>query len=189
MLAALVTGIVMFGAWTGPHRVISNLSRWAIWMRIRPVPAWLSARSADRWAFRGGLLLLVLLLAIAWFVPSLSPPETPAAVPDSSAAPTKPADRPTRPDRHIDVDLQNAIRVHVPKAKRVRIVVLKDDPEADQFAWEIDAFLRAEGYTVVSPRLFFAMTEGAMTPVGTAIYPEEKDLNIVNIRIGLNDRP
>ena len=92
-----------------------------------------------------------------------------------------------RPDRHIDADLKNAILVHVPKTKQVRIVVLKDDPEADQFSWEIDAFLRAEGYTVV-PRLFFAMAAGGKTPSGTTIYPDEKDPNILVIRIGLNDR-
>ena len=90
--------------------------------------------------------------------------------------------------RHVDADLKNAILVHVPKTKQVRIVVLKDDPEADQFSWEIDAFLRAEGYTVVSPRLFFAMAAGGKTPSGTTMYPDEKDPNIVVIRIGLNDR-
>ncbi len=92
-----------------------------------------------------------------------------------------------RPDRHIDADLKNAILVHVPKTKQVRLVVLKDDPEADQFSWEIDAFLRAEGYTVV-PRLFFAMAAGGKTPIGTTIYPDEKDPNVLIIRIGLNDR-
>ena len=64
----------------------------------------------------------------------------------------------------------------------------KDDAEADQFSWEIDAFLRTEGYTVVSPRLMFAMRKGEPTPSGTAIYPDEKDKDIVVIRIGLNDR-
>jgi predicted CoA-binding protein len=93
----------------------------------------------------------------------------------------------TRAGRHVDMDLKNAIVVHVPKTKRVRIVLLKDDPEADQFAWEIDAFLRAEGYTVV-PRLFFAMAPGGTTPVGTSMYPDEKDANVIVIRIGLNDR-
>ena len=85
------------------------------------------------------------------------------------------------------MDLKNAIVVHVPKTKQVRIVLLKDDPEADQFSWEIDAFLRAEGYTVV-PRLFFAMAPGGTTPVGTSMYPDEKDANVIVIRIGLNDR-
>ena len=66
-------------------------------------------------------------------------------------------------------------------------MVLKDDPEGDQFAWEIDAFLRAEGYTVM-PRMFFAMAAGGTMPSGTTIYPDEKDANIFVIRIGLNDR-
>ena len=83
--------------------------------------------------------------------------------------------------------MKNAILVHVPKTKQVRIVVLKDDAEADQFSWEIDAFLREEKYTVV-PRLFFAMAPGGKPPVGTSLYPDEKDPNIIVIRIGLNDR-
>ena len=65
---------------------------------------------------------------------------------------------------------KNAILVHVPKTKQVRLVVLNGDAEADQFAWEIDAFLRAEGYTVV-PRMLFAMAAGAKTPSGTSMYP------------------
>jgi hypothetical protein len=192
VFAALVTGAVMFGAWTGPYRSVSNLSRWATRLRIRPVPAWLSDRTADQWAFRGGLVALVLLLAAAWLIPSQQSPEVPVAVPDSSKGPVAPqapgAAVNSRAARHIDLDLQNAIRVHVPKTKRVRMVVLQDDAEADQFSWEIDAFLRTEGYNVVSPRLIFAMRAGEQTPSGTAIYPDEKDANIIVIRIGLNDR-
>ena len=192
VLAAVIAGAVMFGAWTGPHRSVSNLSRWATRLRIRRVPAWLNARAADRWAFRGGLVTIVLLLAAAWLIPSQRAPDAPQrrcrqvtdvapAPPDNNAVVNQ------RPDRHIDADLKNAILVHVPKTKQVRLVVLKDDPEADQFAWEIDAFLRAEGYTVV-PRLFFSMAAGGKTPSGTTIYPDEKDPNVLVIRIGLNDR-
>src|SRR6185369_5541263 len=103
------------------------------------------------------------------------------APPGKSAVPNQ------RPGRHIDLDLKNAILVHVSKTKQVRLVVLKDDPEADQFSWEIDAFLRAEGYTVM-PRLFFAMAAGGKTPSGTTLYPDEKDPNVFIIRIALNDR-
>jgi hypothetical protein len=183
VIAAIIVGAVMAGAWTGPHRSVSNLSRWATRLRIRRVPAWLSARTADRWAFRGGIVALVLLLAMAWLIPS--PPEMPNDA-GKATVPPRPPDN-ARAGRHVDMDLKNAIVVHVPKAKQVRIVLLKDDPEADQFAWEIDAFLRAEGYTVV-PRLFFAMAPGGTTPVGTSMYPDEKDANIIVIRIGLNDR-
>ena len=70
VIAAIIAGAVMFGAWTGPHRSVSNLSRWATRLRLRRVPVWLSARAADRWAFRGGLVTLVLLLAVAWLIPS-----------------------------------------------------------------------------------------------------------------------
>ena len=65
VMAALVAGALMFGAWTGPHRSVSNLSRWVTWFGLRSLPAWLNARAADRWAFRGGLATLVLLLAAA----------------------------------------------------------------------------------------------------------------------------
>src|ERR1041385_4171487 len=181
VIAALIVGAVMVGAWSGPHRSVSNLSRWAVALRIRRVPDWLIRRSADRFAFRGGLVTLVLLLALAWLVPSPQPADTGTPI----VKPVPPDD--IRAGRHIDTDLKNAIVVHVPKTKQVRIVLLKDDPEADQFAWEIDAFLRAEGYTVV-PRLFFAMAPGGTTPVGTSVYPDEKDDNIIVIRIGLNDR-
>ena len=184
VIAALIVGAVMVGAWTGPHRSVSNLSRWLVRLRIRRVPDWLIRRSADRWAFRGGIVVLVLLLAVAWLIPS-PPPDVPSDAGKATVTPRPPDN--TRAGRRIDTDLKNAIVVHVPKTKQVRIVVLKDDPEADRFAWEIDAFLRAEGYTVV-PRRFFAMAEGGKTPVGTSMYPDDKDANIVVIRIGLNDR-
>jgi hypothetical protein len=184
VIAAIIVGVVMAGAWTGPHRAVSNLSRWAVRLHIRRVPDWLIKRAADRWAFRGGIVSLVLLLAVAWLIPS-PPPEVPNDAGKATVTPAPPDN--TRAGRHIDTDLKNAIVVHVPKTKQVRIVLLKDDPEADQFAWEIDAFLRAEGYTVV-PRLFFAMAPGGATPVGTSMYPDEKDANVIVIRIGLNDR-
>ena len=184
VIAVLIVGAVMVGAWTGPHRSVSNLSRWAVRLRIRRLPNWLIMRSADRFAFRGGLVALVLLLAVAWLVPSL-PPDVPNDAGKAIVAPRPPVN--VRPGRHVDVDLKNAILVHVPKTKQVRVVVLKDDAEADQFAWEIDALLRAEGYTV-APRLFFAMAPGGTTPVGTSMYPDEKDANVIVIRIGLNDR-
>ena len=177
-------GAVMVGAWTGPHRSVSNLSRWAVRLRIRRLPDWLIKRSADRVAFRGGLVVLVLLLAVAWLVPS-PPPGVPNDAGKAAVAPRPPEN--VRPVRHVDADLKNAILVHVPKTKQVRIVVLKDDAEADQFAWEIDAFLRAEGYQVV-PRLLFAMAAGGSAPVGTSLYPDEKDPNVIVIRIGQNDR-
>ena len=74
-LGFMLTSAVMFGAWSGPFRSISNLSRWAMRFRIRPVPAWFSNPDADRWAFRGGLGVLVLLLVaagIAWQAASLA---------------------------------------------------------------------------------------------------------------------
>jgi hypothetical protein len=191
-LGFMLTSAVMLGAWSGPFRSVSNLSRWAMRLHIRPVPAWLSNPDADRWAFRSGLGVVALLLVAPWLVPLEPTPNVPANPPAASptavapATPEQKAD--TRPSRHLDTELQNAIRVHVPKTKRVRMVVLKDDAEADQFSWEIDAFLRTEGYTVVSPRLMFAMAQGEQTPVGTSIYPDQKDPDIVIVRVGLNDR-
>jgi hypothetical protein len=185
VIAAIIVGAVMAGAWFGPHRSVSNLSRWLVRLRIRRIPDWLIRRSADRLAFRSGLAALVLLLALAWLVPSPPPAEMPGDAGKATVTPAPPEN--VRAGRHVDLDLKNAILVHIPKTKQVRIVVLKDDPEADQFAWEVDALLRSEGYTVV-PRLFFAMAPGGTTPVGTSMYPDAKDANIVVIRIGLNDR-
>ena len=121
---------------------------------------------------------------MAWLIPS-PPSEAPSDARKATVTPVPPDN--TRLGRHIDTDLKNAIVVHIPKTKQIRIVLLKDDPEADQFAWEIDAFLRTEGYTVV-PRRFFAMAPGGTVPVGTSMYPDEKDANVIVIRIGLNDR-
>jgi hypothetical protein len=188
VVAALVTGALMYGAWSGPHRSVSNLSRWATRFGIRRLPRGVERPATDRWAFRGGLVLLVLLLAIAWLVPSGQPPEAPALNSNTIPVAPQPPDQTVQPPgRHIDAELKNAILVHIPKTKQVRIVVLKDDAEADQFSWEIDAFLREEKYTVM-PRLFFAMAPGGKPPVGTSLYPDEKDPNIIVIRIGLNDR-
>jgi hypothetical protein len=188
VIAALIVGAVMAAAWTGPHRSVSNQSRWAVRLRIRRVPDWLVRRSADRFVFRSGLVALVLLLAAAWLVPPPPPPPPPQAPSDAGKAAVTPVPPDNaRAGRHIDTDLKNAIVVHVPKAKQIRIVLLKDDAEADQFAWEIDAFLRAEGYTVL-PRRFFTMAPGGTVPSGTSVYPDEKDANVIVIRVGLNDR-
>ena len=79
VLAALVTGALMFGAWSGPHRSVSNLSRWATRLGIRRLPRGFERRATDRWVFRGGLVTLALLLAVAWLGPSAQPPVAPVA--------------------------------------------------------------------------------------------------------------
>jgi hypothetical protein len=142
-----------------------------------------------------GIPRRVLLLAVAWLVPSRRAPEAPAAVPEADtgktvvAPPSPPNNAATpQPARHIDAELKNAILLHVPKSRQVKLVVLSGDAEANQFAWEIDAFLKSEGYQVISPHLFFMMTAGGKTPSGTTIYPDESDPNVLVIRIGLNDR-
>lgn len=191
VIAALIAGGLMFGAWTGPHRAVSNLSRWAVRLRVRHLPGWLTRRSADRWAFRGGLLAMVLLLGVVWFIPSRQ-----SAISNDNGdvrrdvAPVPPADRAVvdRPDRQIDNDLKNAILLNVPKTKQVKIVVLRGDPEADRFAWQIDGFLREQNYKVSSPHVFFLMSGDAAVPSGTTLYPDQSDPNIFVIRIGMNDR-
>src|SRR3954462_9392358 len=82
--AVIAAGALMFFAWTGPFRVVSNLSRWAIRLHIRRIPPWLSARAADRWAFRGSLVTIVLLLAVAWFVPWQQVSNEPAVAPQEN---------------------------------------------------------------------------------------------------------
>ena len=185
--AALVTGALMAGAWTGPHRTVSNLSRWATRLGLRHMPDWLVRRSADRLAFRGGIVALALLAVAAWLSPRS--PATPSAPEQASVpvVPQSPEPIARRAERQLDDDFKNAIRIHVPKDKQVRLVVLSGDSEADQFSWQIDAFLRAEGYRL-APRLLYAMAAGGKTPVGTSLYLDENDPNIAVIRIGLNDR-
>lgn len=187
IVAALATAALMAGAWTGPHRTVSNLSRWATRFGLRQLPDWLVRRSADRYAFRGGLAALAVLAVAAWLSPQRSSGPSAPEQANFPAAPQTPEPVVRRAERQLDDDFKNAIRVHVPKDKQVRIVVLSGDSEADQFSWQIDAFLRAEGYRL-APRLLYAMAAGGKTPVGTSLYPDEKDPNIVVIRIGLNDR-
>ena len=184
----------MFGAWTGPHRSVSNLSRWATRLRIRRVPDWLNARAADRWAFRGGLVTLVLLLAVAWLVPSQ---QAPADVPNADAGNNRdvaPRRRRTtlpsrqRPARHIDAELKNAILVHVPEDQAGQ-----DRGPERRCRKPINLPGRStrssEPKDIRSCRpLFFSMAAGGKTPSGTTIYPDERDPNVLVIRIGLNDR-
>jgi hypothetical protein len=83
-VAAMIAGGLMFAAWTGPHQSVSNISRWAMRLRIRDIPFWLSARDADRWAFRGGLVAMVLLLGAVWFIPPHRSPDAPVSAPGDS---------------------------------------------------------------------------------------------------------
>lgn len=186
VVAALATGALMAGAWSGPHRSVSNLSRWAARFGLQRMPDWLVRRSADRFAFRGGLVVLAMLVVAPWLMPhsTTAPP-----APEQASIPVtpQPSESVAQPGRQLDDDFRNAIRVHVPKDKQVRLAVLSGDNEADRFAWQIDAFLRAEGYRL-APRLLYAMAAGGKTPVGTSLYPDENDPNILVIRIGLNDR-
>ncbi len=46
-------------------------------------------------------------------------------------------------------------------------------------------FLRSSGYTAILPRRQFVM--GGDPPSGTTIYPDEKEPNVINVRVGVND--
>ena len=54
--AALAAGALMYGAWTGPHRSVSNLSRWVGRFGVRRVPAWLERRAVEREISAGQLV-------------------------------------------------------------------------------------------------------------------------------------
>ena len=165
VLAAVIAGALMFGAWTGPAPVgiefvalgdaSAHPPRSGMAQSAGRGPVGVSRRAGhDRGVARrlpGSLHRSAR--------PMFARRRCRQARRRTGTAGRKRAAINQRPDRHIDAELKNAILVHVPKTKQVRLVVLKDDPEADQFSWEIDAFLRAEGYTVV-PRLFFAMAAG-----------------------------
>src|ERR1700720_4564363 len=69
-LAFLLTALgalLMFVARTGPEEASSNLSKWAIWIGIRP-PTWLTDKSVDHKAKRlaATLLILALVSFCAW---------------------------------------------------------------------------------------------------------------------------
>jgi hypothetical protein len=187
LAVAAATGALMYAAATGPNEMVSNLSRWARRLGWRRAPAWLLGRGVDRTTVRGGAAIYALLLIAggAW----LLWPSQPASVsrnPPSSPA-LAPVALPARPGRHLDADLRNALLVHVPKDRQIRIMVLKDDAEADHFADEIETFLRNENYHVTTPRLSYA-ADAAAAPKGTQIYVDDADPNLVVIKIGMNDR-
>jgi hypothetical protein len=64
--AALIgtAGLLMAFARTGPDEAVSNLSRWVEYIGFHRIPAWLRARNADRWAYRGGMLAMAILLFV-----------------------------------------------------------------------------------------------------------------------------
>jgi hypothetical protein len=91
------------------------------------------------------------------------------------------------PDRELDDAFRNAVLSRVPKTKQIRIMVLNGDLERDRWADKIDAFLRAEGYAVLSPHVSFLTGSGETTPIGTQIFPDNDDKNIEVIKIGANN--
>ena len=196
VIAAVIAGAVMFGAWTGPHRSVSNLSRWATRLHIRLLPAWLRARAADRWAFRGGLVTLVLLLAAAWLIPSQLPSlhrlafqqrrrrqRRRRAGPAGANAPYPSASRPAYRCRFEKCDpgarSQNQAGQARGSERRSgsRSIFLGDR--------RIPPSSKA---TRSCRRCFLRWLREGKRQVGTSIYPDEKDPNIIVIRIGLNDR-
>lgn len=195
VVVAALAGALTFAAWYGPNQDISNLSRWAWLLGWRRVPRWFQQRAIDRWTMLGGPAVGVLLLMAAgvWvWTPAPTVPVTPApAVPDTASLSPEPpppgTPQPsTRPPRQLDAEMENAILLHVPKDKQIRLLVLAGDLERSQFADQIDAFLRASGYTAILPRRQFVM--GGEPPVGTTVYADEKEPNVINIRVGVNDR-
>jgi hypothetical protein len=89
------------------------------------------------------------------------------------------------PDRVLDDTMKNALISNLPKNKMVQILVLAGDPERDKFADQIDAFLKSNGYGVMSPHGYFIAVGN--TPRGTEIYPDNEKPNVMVIKIGVND--
>lgn len=67
ILISAFGGLVMFAARTGPLEATSNISKWMAWMGA-PTPQWLSTPTADNWAKRFAILLLVIgsIVFCAW---------------------------------------------------------------------------------------------------------------------------
>ncbi len=80
------------------------------------------------------------------WTPATTPPTAPApTVPDIASVPPEPpppgTPQPsTRPARVLDAEMENAILVHVPKNKQIRLLVLAGDLERSQFADQIECF-------------------------------------------------
>jgi hypothetical protein len=192
-IAGVLVGALMFCAWYGPSQDVSNLSRWAWLAGWRNSPAWLRERSADRWTLRGGVTVAVLLVAIGglrlfWRAePAADLPSMPEIVRPPIAPPPPPSKPPAaspQPDRQLDSELENAIRVHAPKSKSVKLVVLAGDAEAARFADQIEAFVKAEGYGI-APRTSFL---GGEPFAGARLFPDANDPNVFVIQVGPNDR-
>jgi len=192
-IAGVLTGALTFCAWYGPNQDISNLSRWAWLAGWRNSPQWLRAREADRWMLRGGFAVAVLLLALGglrlfWKAePAAELPPMPEIVRPPIAPPQPPSAPPAaspQPDRQLDAELENAIRVHAPRAKSIKLVVLAGNAEATRFADQIEGFLKSEGYRV-APRASFL---GGEPFTGTRLFPDANDPKVFVIQVGPNDR-
>jgi hypothetical protein len=78
---AFLVGALMFASQVGPDEAISNLSLWVQKAGVH-APAWLRARATDKWVFRIGFLVL-LVLSFSFGVrvtPWLYPPPPPQIV-------------------------------------------------------------------------------------------------------------
>ena len=120
VIAAVIAGALMFGAWTGPHRSVSEFV--AVGDASAHPPCSGLAQSAGRRPVgvsrRPGCDG-----AVAWRWPgsfrrSDRPRRRPPFRQQRAIAPApsrRTAGRHSAPDRHIDAELKNAILVHVPK--------------------------------------------------------------------------
>jgi hypothetical protein len=93
-----------------------------------------------------------------------------------------------QPPRQIDDQLRQFIRANVPKAKTIKVMVLNGDPERDNFAEEIGAFLTADGYKLMTPFISFLVGGGGKTPSGVEIGPDANDADVWVIKVGVNTR-
>ena len=65
-LPGAVMALLMFGAGVGPKDAVSHLSEWFSLAGIENVPPWLSGKSADKWAFRIGLVGFLIWWFTLW---------------------------------------------------------------------------------------------------------------------------
>ncbi len=58
-LPGFLSGAIVIGATIGPEEATSNISQWLNFLGIFTLPKWITAKSADSWAFNVGIAIFV----------------------------------------------------------------------------------------------------------------------------------
>ena len=91
--------------------------------------------------------------------------------------------------RHLSVADKAAMLARIPKTRKISIMVVLNDAEANNLASEIDAFLRNSGYQVDGPHGAMMWSHSGTSPKGVNIdLNKDKPNDPVQITVGINSR-